>query len=184
MQSHTRAWRVLTFGRFAVELGDADVTPAGIIPARAVKYLAVVGHPVHYESLADVLWPNIDAALARTRLRNVVARVRAASGELIQRSGDVLSLHSGVVVDLWRFQDDAMEALTSIRSDPLLAERSARRALRTYSGELLPGDIYADWSQPAREHVRRLAAALLDVVAGRAADATSRPVPVVLSPAS
>jgi DNA-binding SARP family transcriptional activator len=46
--------------------------------------------------------------------------------------------------------------------DPSTAARTARAALDHYSGELLPGDRYADWATGARESVARSHLRLLD----------------------
>lgn len=172
MHTDAESWTVLTFGQFSVCRNGVDVTPAGLIPARAVKYLALVGHPVHFESLSDVLWPDIEAAVARVRLRNVIARVRSSCGPLIERHGDLIGLSRFVDVDLWRFNRGAIDALMAVPAAAEVARDAARRALRIYAGELLPGDIYADWAQPTRVHVRRLAEALVDVAAGRASNST------------
>ena len=158
-------WDIRVFGRFAVEFDGREVPAMGPVPSRAVKFLAIAPQPVHVERLMDVLWPGTDPTVARTRLRNVVARIRSACGPLVVRSGDAVVLAGGADVDLWRFESDAVIALTSQRSDPAVANAAARRALSLYAGELLPGDIYAEWAQPARLHTRRLADALYDAIA-------------------
>jgi DNA-binding SARP family transcriptional activator len=93
----------------------------------------------------------------------VLWRVRAASGDLLERDGNFIRLADDAVTDVTQFRQLAEEA---IRRDtpPAEASRMARDALLLYRGELLPGDRYADWAAGYRESFARLHIQLLDLL--------------------
>lgn len=156
-----RTAQVTLLGGFRVTRGADDVTPAPGNPAMLVKLLAVRG-PLAVEQVIDELWPDADAATGRSRLRNLLNRLRSQSGDLVVRSGDALSITTAAEIDLARFEELAEDGPDA---------GAARLALNAYGGELLPQDAYADWLAPYRERVRRRHVALLDVAAAAAAAA-------------
>ena len=85
--------RIVALGEFSVFDGRGrDVTPAGVA-GRAVRVLVAAGRPLHLEALAEHLWQDdASSSSARARLRNVLSRARTASGPLIVRHGDLVSL--------------------------------------------------------------------------------------------
>ncbi|MGH9008115.1 MAG: AfsR/SARP family transcriptional regulator, partial [Acidimicrobiales bacterium] len=97
------------------------------------------------------------------RLRNVLWRVRAASGDLLERDDNFIRLAGDAVTDVGQFRELGEEA---IRRDTPSEEagRLARDALVLYRGELLPGDRYADWAASYRESLARLYIQLLDLL--------------------
>ena len=153
--------RVVLLGGFAVVHGVELVTPAPGNPATLVKLLALRG-ALTSEQAIDALWPEADVATGRSRLRNLLNRVRSQSGDVIVRSGDALELAAGVTTDVAQF-----EAGVSAAFDAPLAERAglARLALGAYAGELLPADAYEDWAAGPRERLRRRYLSLVDIVA-------------------
>lgn len=159
-QPDERAAQVTVLGGFRVSRGADDVTPSPGNPATLVKLLAVRG-PLAAEQVIDELWPDADTATGRSRLRNLLNRLRSQSGELVVRSGDALSISDRAEVDLARFEQLADDAAD--------VAGAARLALNAYAGDLLPQDAYADWLAAPRERVRRRHVALLDVAAAEAA---------------
>jgi DNA-binding SARP family transcriptional activator len=153
--------RISLLGGFRVGSGSDDVTPAAGHPATLVKLIALRGSMTSEEAI-DALWPDADLNTGRTRLRNLLHRIRSTSGGLLDRREDSLVLADGVDVDVTRFEQDVQLALAAP-----LAERAglARRALQRYAGELLPGDLYTDFAAPVRERLHRLHLAMLDLVA-------------------
>jgi DNA-binding SARP family transcriptional activator len=113
------------------------------------------------DEVIDELWPEADVDVGRARLRNVLNRVNAFSGDLVVRTGGALSLATGVQIDAARFERDAAVALSAPAE---VRAGLARAALARSTGELLPGDRYADWAALPRERLRRRHLALLDVV--------------------
>lgn len=155
---------VVLLGRFAVERGGVDASPSPGRPATLVKLLALKGTLTVDEAI-DVLWPEADLDTGRARLRNLLNRIRAASGEIIERREGALSLAAGITVDTQRFED---EAAAAVAAPPEARPGLARGALSRSTGELLPADRYADWAAVPRERLRRRHLALLDLVAEEA----------------
>ena len=148
---------------FALRQRGTPVSLHGV-PATLVKVLAVTRRPIHVEQVADLLWDDGDPA-SRTRLRNVLARVRRAAGELVVREGEALRLSRDTRVDAWSFADAATAALqrpSPARDDDWLEE--ARQAADLYTGDLLPEDPYAEWAALPRSTLARLHLDLLDAM--------------------
>jgi DNA-binding SARP family transcriptional activator/ATP/maltotriose-dependent transcriptional regulator MalT len=155
---------VMLLGRFAVERDGVDASPPHGRPATLVKLLALQG-TVTVDEAIDLLWPEADIDTGRARLRNLLNRVRAASGEIVGRRDGALTLAPGVAVDAHRFEEEAAAALAA---PPEARPGLARGALARSTGELLPADRYADWATVPRERLRRRHLALLDLVAEEA----------------
>jgi DNA-binding SARP family transcriptional activator len=161
-----REIRVL--GGFSV---TADAVSLEVAPGRSsdlVKLLALADAPLATEEVIETLWPDIDPTTGRSRLRNLLNRVRGMVGGLVVRDGEALALAPGVTVDAREFDAEAQAALAATGADRLGVARSA---LARYSGELLPADRYADWAAAPRERLRRRHLEVLDVLA---ADAEAR----------
>lgn len=139
------------FGPFRVARGAVDATPPAGRPATVVQLVALNGGRLHAEEVIEHLWPASDPTTGRTRLRNVLARLRRASGDVVVRDGDALTLAPGVRVDLAEFDEAARAALSSQGPD---AADAARRALAVAGGELLPDARYESWADRHREAVR------------------------------
>jgi DNA-binding SARP family transcriptional activator len=156
--------KISLLGRFAVERDGVGVTPQPGRTALLVKVLALRGTSTADE-VVDLLWPEVDLATGKARLRNVLSRVRSTSGELVVRDDETLRLAPGTEIDADRFAAAAEGAMSAPAE-----ERAglARSALARYGGELLPGDRYEDWAVAPRERLRRRHLALLDVVAAAA----------------
>lgn len=134
------------------------------VPATLVKILAVTRRPIHVEQVADLLWADGHPA-SRTRLRNVLTRVRRAVGELVVREGEALRLSRGARVDAWGFADAATAVL--LRPGPSRDDdwiEAARQAAGLYTGDLLPEDPYAEWAAVPRSTLARLHLDLLDAM--------------------
>jgi DNA-binding SARP family transcriptional activator/ATP/maltotriose-dependent transcriptional regulator MalT len=155
---------VTLLGRFSVARAGADVSPPPGRPATLVKLLALRGTMTSDEAI-DALWPDADLDVGRARLRNVLNRIRASSGNIISRRGSALVLEGDVTVDAVRFE---REAAAAIAAPP--GERAAlgRRALAWSTGELLPEERYAEWADLPRERLARRRLDLLDLVASDA----------------
>ena len=160
--------RIRLLGRFSVTRPGSDCTPSGV-PAQALKMLACSGRSLHWEELAELLWPSGSPRQGQVRLRNVLSRLRAQSGPVVVRREGMLVIPSGVSIDAEEFEALARRALSSPVTDDGL--RLARQALEHYRGDLLPEERYAEWSLQPRDRLRRRFRALLDLLL---ADARSR----------
>lgn len=156
--------RIQLLGGFAVVDDGVDVTPPPGLPAQALKAVACGGRRLHWEELVEVLWPSDDAERGRTRLRNVLSRLRARSGPLLVRDGDAVLIPAGLSLDAEEFEAQAREALELAARDRAAALARAGAAVAGYRGDLLPDDRYASWTQSLRERLRRRHRALLDLL--------------------
>lgn len=153
------AARITLLGRFTITRGSRDVTPPPGQASTLVKLLAVDG-PQPVEQAIDLLWPDADVTTDRKRLRNLLNRLKAVSGELVVRRGDVLELAPGAELDTRLFEQTAAHAL---RTEPPLRAGLARLAIDTYGGDLPPDDAHEDWAAAPRERLRRRYLAMLDI---------------------
>lgn len=155
-------------GRWELRVAGAVVTgPAGV-PGKALRLLALRGQ-VHVEELTELLWPDSDPQSGRMRLRNVVSRIRASVGPIVERRGELVALSSGVKVDVDRFEELARAAHAAAEAgDAQTATEIGERALALHLGPLLPDSPYADWALVPRERARRLHVGLLDLLASTA----------------
>jgi DNA-binding SARP family transcriptional activator/pimeloyl-ACP methyl ester carboxylesterase len=153
---------VRLLGGFSVALGG-KVVDASHWNRRAgaglVKVLALAaGRRAHREQVMDALWPDCAVAEAMPRLHKATHFARRALGsDGIGADGDCLILLPGrdVVVDVEVFESRAGRALDGT------AGGDVDDALAWYGGELLPQDVYEDWSVERRSAVRHLHLQLL-----------------------
>lgn len=136
------------------------------IVARAIAAIALRGS-IATDVLVELLWPDLGPGVGRNRLRNVLARMRAAGGSVVVRRGDALALADGVVVDVAEFEAAATAALDAAASGGVVQDL-ATRAADLYGGELLPAERYQTWAQAPRERLRARHLAVLDLLAGQA----------------
>jgi DNA-binding SARP family transcriptional activator len=151
---------ITLLGDFRVRRGDLDLTPPPGMGARALKVVALAEGSLHVDELVETLWPDAEPGRGRTRLRNVLARLRGTSGDLIERRGDVVALLEAVEVDVVAFRHAAAHAFAV--GDAAGADAHTRLALAHYGGDLLPDSVYEPWATAARERLRRDHLALLD----------------------
>jgi predicted ATPase/DNA-binding SARP family transcriptional activator/DNA-binding CsgD family transcriptional regulator len=133
-----------------------------------VKLLALAnGHRLHREQLMDTLWPDSDPDAAAINLRHTLHVARRTLGHtdaspLLPVRGDQVALEcqGGVVVDVEVFETAAAPARRT--GDPA----AYRRALRLYTGDLLPDDRYEEWVRDKCERLRHTHIGLLLELAG------------------
>ena len=160
-------FRITLLGGFAATAGGRPVEPPPGRPATLVKLLALGGGRVPADAAIEQLWPDTPPSTGRSRLRNLLNRLRDACGELVGRDGDALVLTATAEVDADRFER-AASAATQAPAE----ERAglARAALALHTGDLLPDDRYEPWAAARRERVRRRQLELLDLLTDDAAD--------------
>jgi DNA-binding SARP family transcriptional activator len=149
-------------GRFAVAIDDREL-PAPAVrhrPAAAVvKMLALApDHRLPSDVLIENLWPELPPDRGRANLRKAVHFARLALGgeQALDSRPEALVLWpaASLVVDAVRFEATARAALVTQET------RIAAKAAELYSGELLPDDRYAPWTDAPRDRLRELALAV------------------------
>ena len=133
------------------------------------KYLVLHrGKPIPSDVLLEVFWPDLDLEKARANLWSTVSALRAALEPgltpkakskylLIEKEAYQLRLPEGSTVDVDIFERAAAKGLDALeRGDEALALRRLEEAVRGYTGDLLPEDVYKDWTEEPRDHLQRL----------------------------
>lgn len=159
---------ISVFGEFSVNVaGKPVVLPLGQV-TNVVKMLVVNDRRMVVDLVVDALWPDADLEVGRRRLRNVVLRVRQTCGDILERSGEVLSLNDQASSD-W---DEARQLAQAASPDAELA--LLNRAAEVWRQPLLPDDLYEPWAEAARSQQRQARARLLRLLATRHEDLGDR----------
>ena len=156
---------ITLLGTFSVRHGHRDLTPPAGHPSTLVKVLAL-RRRLTVDAVIDVLWPETDLDTGRARLRNTMNRLRSRSGAIVERQDDSIMLAPASITDVEAFEAAAAEALVA---DGARRVGLARKAISLYADELLPGDVFDDWTAAPRERLMRRFLALVDLVAEAAA---------------
>lgn len=135
---------ITTLGRFAV-IRDGEEVPisewGSRIARQICKRLVVArGWPVTREQLIDMAWPDeTDMRRLSARLSVQLSAVRRVLG------GGVVADRSSVRLDLDQVAID-LEGFFGAEDDKAVVD--------AYTGELLPDDVYEDWTIPIRDEAR------------------------------
>ena len=155
--------RIGLLGGFRVAVG-ARVVPEDAWsrrrPAAVIKLLALApGHRLHREQVMDALWPGLAPDAAAANLRKALHHARRSldpeeGAQLIASVGELLSLREPVV-DVDAFRAAASHARRT--SDAAAYDK----AVELYHGDLLPEDLYEEWTFAHRDELKADYAALL-----------------------
>jgi DNA-binding SARP family transcriptional activator len=143
-----RQLEVSLLGRFEVQVDSHPVPADAWAQRRAadlVKVLALAaGHRMRRDEVLEVLWPQLGADAAASNLHKAASYARRALGDraaVVLRGGVVeLAPEADVTTDVERFEagDDS-----------------------AYGGELLPDDLYEQWTLGPRARLRERRLALM-----------------------
>jgi DNA-binding SARP family transcriptional activator len=155
-------------GRFSVRISGQVLPESAITGRKARALLKLIALQRHFaivrERATDALWPELDTAGSTSQLykalhkiRKAFTRLDASAGDWIELTDDLVRLAppGGVSTDVRRFEAAAKAGLRDQRVSDL------QTALSVDAGDLLPMDLYSEWTSLAREHHRQL---YLDVV--------------------
>jgi DNA-binding SARP family transcriptional activator len=160
-----RQVRVLLLGRLEVWVGKTLAIDHSWSRRKArtlLKLLAVQpSRTVHRDQAQEWLWPELDATAAANNLHKNLHYLRAAFADhgvasAVSLSSQLVVLASDVWVDADAFRALAKQARAASTNVQLYEE-----ALALYAGDLLPEDIYEDWSAEPREALRSIREQLL-----------------------
>ena len=153
--------RIFLFGTFRIihagrEIHDADWKLRK--SAAVVKLLLLApGRTLLRDQLVEALWPELDERAGWHNLnqalyvaRRMLAGDAMPARETIQRRGDALVMFPNAA--LW-IDVDAFEELAerAIRAGDISLHREA---LALYTGDLLPADLYEEWTREPRHRLR------------------------------
>ncbi len=165
----------------SVRIGDAD-TPIPIgNPQRLVGVIVAHSGSATFDQLSESIWPGEEVETCRSRLRNVLMRLRKAVGEIVVRSGSGVRLAPDVTCDLHDFERLAADALASARADPDLAGQLANDAVAIADGTVFVDFEYEEWALSARRAAEQQLINLLDLLSVQAEDAGDLPLAQALA---
>ena len=144
-------------------------------PQRLVGVLVAHGGSVTIDQLSEAIWPGEELETSRSRLRNVLLRLRRAVGDVVVRTGSGLRLGPGLACDLHEFERQAVDALAAARADPELAGQLAAEAVALGDAPLFVDFEYDEWAVPARRGAEQQLISLLDLLSVQAEDAGDLP---------
>jgi DNA-binding SARP family transcriptional activator len=150
-------FRIQLLGQFRLSCGERLLIDDSWTrrKAKALVKLLALHHPrpLHREQLLEALWPEADATAAASSFRQALFRLRATLADqgidrdLIEVRGDLVQLCPATEIDAAEFKAASSLALAS-------ADVSAfEQAISLYRGELLPGDVYEQWTDKERSSV-------------------------------
>lgn len=164
-------------GLYVSLLGCFEVTSDGLLiidqswkrsKAKALLKLLALnrGQWLHREQVLETVWPNLKQAAADHNFRQNLHYIREAfaahdlTPPIVIADRSMLALTDDARVDVELFRERA-QAACGARTNPELYER----ALSMYRGDLLPEDLYEDWTQSHREEITALHRRLLSELA-------------------
>ena len=136
--------RIVTLGRFAVEVGGEEVSTSawGSRLARQLckRLVAARGWPVTRDELFELLWPDEwDTRKLGSRLSVQLSAVRRVLG------GGIIADRQTVSLDLDEVSTDLTDFFDAETDEDIVG---------SYPGEFLPGDVYEDWTTGTRDEAR------------------------------
>lgn len=143
-----------------------------------LKILIARRRPTPRDQLMELLWPEVEPAVAGNRLSVLLSTVRDVlqpqpSGEspLVTTGGAVSLNHAQVSVDVEKFLRQATAALDGDRAKEPDATVRLEVAVAAHTGDFLEEDPYQEWASGLAEDVRATHIALLRALSVRLRDA-------------
>lgn len=155
-------FRVRCFGTFAVETATGEVNRWTIQKGRELLayLLAHGGTPVLRDTVAEALWPDLEADRVDHQLSNAAYYLRRtlsrAAGELDGKALVTASQRYHLRSGLFRVDVDAFDAHL-VRADKLQGYEALveyERALAIYTADFLAGEIY-EWAEVYRRDYQK-----------------------------
>jgi len=164
--------RIELLGKLRFTFGEQPITSVNTNRMRSLlAFLVLHGEAAQSrEHLAYILWPESSEAQARTNLRQLLHNLRRALPvECLLLVSDNQSVrwlpHSSCSIDVVEFEAAFRAAETVLDIDAAAVREALERAARLYQDDLLP-DLYDEWLQPKREHLRQILAEVLSRLSG------------------
>jgi ATP/maltotriose-dependent transcriptional regulator MalT/DNA-binding SARP family transcriptional activator len=171
------AWSIKTLGVFRVIRDGLPIPYVAWKSKKArdlLRILVARRRPTPREQLMELLWPEVEPAVAGNRLSVLLSAVRDVlqphpEGEppLITTDGAVSLNLSQVKIDVEEFLSRATAALNADRADDPTATELLTAALDTYTGAFFEDDPDQEWASWLAEEVRATHIAVLRALAAR-----------------
>jgi ATP/maltotriose-dependent transcriptional regulator MalT/DNA-binding SARP family transcriptional activator len=143
-----------------------------------LKILIARRRPTPRDQLMELLWPEVDPALAGNRLSVLLSTVRevlqphpTGDGPLVTTGGAVSLNPTQVRVDVEDFLTHASAALDADRAKEPDATTRLAAAVTKHTGDFLEDDPYQPWAATLTDEVRATHIALLRALTARLRDA-------------
>ncbi|MGH3777962.1 MAG: tetratricopeptide repeat protein [Pseudonocardiaceae bacterium] len=143
-----------------------------------LKILVARRRPTPRDQLMELLWPEVEPAVAGNRLSVLLSTVRdvlqpdpLGEGPLISTGGAVALNRSQVSVDVENFLTRATAALEADRAAQPDATALLAAAVTAHTGDFLEEDPYQEWAGVLAEEVRATYTAVLRAWCARLRDA-------------
>jgi TolB-like protein/Tfp pilus assembly protein PilF len=158
-----KSLRVFLLGPLRITIDDtriADRQWTRRKPKQLVKLLALQPHhQLHREQLMDLMWPDLDPEAAANNLHKTIHLARHALQPELKSGADsdfiltqgpqvILSAPGELWIDAEEFAKRASEAIKTGEIE------AGEAALDLYQADLLPEDLYEEWTSALRERLR------------------------------
>jgi pentatricopeptide repeat protein len=170
--------RVLTLGRFAVEVCDQPIPAKSRTELNSIsliKVLVALGNAgVRSSTIAGVLWPEADGDAQATNLHTTVHRARSLLGNpgaIVMEDGALRLAAELVWIDAWACEHCLTLAEQMLGQDSGIyrAAELCERALHLYRGPFLPNLTDEPWSYRLRDRLQERLVTIVCEVAKRLA---------------
>lgn len=160
---------IYLLGDFSVWLGDKQISDEAFErrkPRQLLKLLALQEEfRLHRDQVLEHLWPELSPESASSQLHKAVHQIRRAFAtvqtkvspeKLLEvKEGELrLWAPAGVITDVMQFTTLSKQALNAQTLNDL------ERAAAEYRGDLLPSDLYEDWTMETRDALKERATRL------------------------
>ena len=157
--------RIQLLGGFSIQIGSRMITDAQWRRRKAkslVKLLALTpGHRLHREQVLEALWPDLKPDAAVNNLHQVLHAARrtldptlADVSRYLRLEGDFLVLGEGSAGSGFLWTDVEAFSAAAAAAHRTQEPQAYQTALALYTGELLPEDLYEDWTRDRRQQLR------------------------------
>lgn len=165
---------IYLLGNFSVWLGTKQITEEAFERRKARQLLKLLAlqsdFRLHRDRVLDLLWPELPLESASSQLHKAVHQIRRALAttnpttspeKLLEVKDGELRLYApgGVTTDVQLFTSLSKQALNTQKLPEL------ERAAAEYRGDLLPSDLYEDWTIESRDALKDKATRLFKTLA-------------------
>lgn len=160
------AVKICLLGGFYIRIGDRKISSKDIPGKKAPALLKLLALQPKYQlikdQVIDILWPHLQLKEGAAQLYKAIHHIRKVfhpylkngrkATEGLELSDELLRLNfpRGIATDVQEFEQSAHRGLETRQLPDL------ERARMLYTGDLLPMDLYANWTMNMRDWLRQL----------------------------